>query len=232
MRARSNQGPPLISPADCEAIFFRYSKAPAAAAAPSPPHRSSSARSPTTTTTARDGQLLTFELFLAALVHAASRLQRPEVPFLSDGVREYLQNHLTRAERVAPTAARKGGGVKEAVGVSPRGSETATRKSSASGAASSSSPSNGRKASGTSARSKPPSVRRPSAEGGGGGGGKGGGNQDFSGFGSTSGAQASFGGPDSASSGIEHELSMLGLQSSSSGAGAIPIRRGGGFEMP
>ena len=63
-------------------------------------------------------------------------------------------------------------------------------------------------------------------------GARGGGNQDFSGFGSTSGAQASFGGPDSASSGIEHELSMLGLQSSSSGAGAIPIRRGGGFEMP
>lgn len=260
VRIRSNHTAVLISPADCEAIFFRYSKAAAAAGGTTDlSNRSSVTGARPSSATARDGQVLTYGLFLAALVHAASLLKRPEVPFISEGLREYLQRHLVRAERVAPAAASsssrsKGGGMSGA-SASSRGSELGVatratvpagqmeplrhRKTSASGGVSSSGgASNGRKSGGSSARGRPPSVRRLSATGaaaGGGGGREGDAQQGFRGFGAGAQAVASFGGPDSASSGIERELSMLGLQSSSGGAGAaaaIPVRRGGGFELP
>jgi hypothetical protein len=35
-------------------------------------------------------QVMTYELFLSAIIHAASLLKRPEVPFLSEGLREYI----------------------------------------------------------------------------------------------------------------------------------------------
>ena len=56
-------------------------------------------------------QGLSYEMFQAALVHAASRLMRPEAPCLSEGVREYLGHLLGKAGRIAPASGSRRGGV-------------------------------------------------------------------------------------------------------------------------
>lgn len=66
--------------------------------------------------------VLTYESFLCALVHAAEKLRRPEVPYLSEGLREYVLRYLSKAQRVNPQGLKRGqvrhalGGVTDVTG--------------------------------------------------------------------------------------------------------------------
>ena len=99
-RVRSNLNAIMMSASDCETIFLRYAKSPgeadggASGAGGGKSGGSGGNKSRATATAQRDRLVLTYELFLAALVHCASRLKRAEVPFLSEGVREYIMRYV------------------------------------------------------------------------------------------------------------------------------------------
>jgi hypothetical protein len=42
---------------------------------------------------------------LASVVHAASKLRRQDITFLSEGVREYILRYASRADKIAPGSA-------------------------------------------------------------------------------------------------------------------------------
>ncbi|KAL6756783.1 hypothetical protein V8C86DRAFT_2641239 [Haematococcus lacustris] len=90
-RIRSLQHFRMLHPTDCENIFARYSQPD--------------------TNASRHGKadpVLTYEAFLSALVHVAAKLRRPEVPYLSESLREYILRYLSRASRVTPQGTAKG----------------------------------------------------------------------------------------------------------------------------
>ena len=111
-------------------------------------------------------QLLTYELFLAALAHVASKLKGPEVPYLSEGVREYLIKYLGKAERVASSSggARKGGSFGRTSVASTAG-PTTLKSGDGGGTAGGAAGGGSRKASGRGARppSSSKSPKSPSA---------------------------------------------------------------------
>jgi len=89
-RTRGRQLNPMLQPSECEALFTQYAKPdPTAMHRPHEP-------------------VLQYEAFLAALVHAATKLRRPDVPYVSEAVREYLLTYLTRAHRVEAAGLKRG----------------------------------------------------------------------------------------------------------------------------
>ncbi|GAX78783.1 hypothetical protein CEUSTIGMA_g6220.t1 [Chlamydomonas eustigma] len=230
-RMRSTMNPPILSPADCEAIFIRYARA----ATPSekgvgkessPSHHNNSSIPP-----AARGQILPYTLFLAAIVHVASKLKRTDLSFLSEGVREYIIRHVSRAEKAGPTPSRKGGIRTSVLGASHKAGEVALEHHTKVTSPALTDPINRGGGSATASNRQRPQSARKAA-----GGGKQAAGQVASGSGGEGGAvsppQAGaglvFSSPDTAASAIERELSMLGLQTSST---AEPVRRGGGFDV-
>jgi hypothetical protein len=71
--------------------------------------------------------VLSYESFLAAIVQTAGKLRRPEVPYLSEALREYILRYLARAQRITPHGINRGAvrqaleGTATGPGGSPRG---------------------------------------------------------------------------------------------------------------
>ncbi|KAG1675152.1 hypothetical protein FOA52_003375 [Chlamydomonas sp. UWO 241] len=225
-RIRSSQSALMVSPAECETAFYRYSQAAANDSAPSSPQRSRQ-QGPQPA----HEQLLTYELFLSCLVHMASRTRQPSQPFISEALREYVLKYVARADRVCSGGAAKGakGQLRAAVAGTQRGIAVASAMAADAGrlaperpvsaSARASTPPLAR-AKGSVARASPrrkasaATVRGHSAR-------------------VTEEGQPlplPFAQPDRSSSAISRELAMMGLEPPS-GPQREPVRRGGGFDL-
>lgn len=229
-RIRSNMHALMLSPAECETVFARYSRAD-----PDAPASVSKAE-----------QLLPYEMFLAALVHLASKLVRPDVPFLSEGVREYILKYVGKADRVATTGAKKGQlravleGTARGSGILAAAPSAALSAGAGAGggiaaertASTSSSPAANGKRAGKAGRvrSALPSKRSPA-------GGEVAGveltvpRSPVTGERLVHSPSSAAKGGDRPTSAIMRELTLLGLDPGA-GVNKEPIRRGGGFDLP
>jgi len=235
-RIRSNIHFLMLHPSECESIFYRYAKADTEAAsarlAGGDPLKVPS--------------VLTYELFLAAIVHAAYKLKRPDVPYLSEALREYILRYLARAERVNPAGLKRGqvrsalegtakSGVAAASAIVAAGSGS-NALAGYMGATSSSAPARSHSPSGASASGG--ANRKGSARKGSGSARKGSASgapspashKGCSPSGVTSAPQIEFSKSDMANSAIMRELAMMGLDHP--GSHKEIIRRGGGFDLP
>lgn len=73
----------VLKVSDCEEVFRRYSALDLEAV---------NAQAP----------VLSYESFLAVLVDFSNRLRNKDIPYLSEGLRDYILNYLARANRITP----------------------------------------------------------------------------------------------------------------------------------
>ncbi len=98
----------MLHPRDCESIFRAYARLDPNAINTTAP-------------------VLTYEGFLCAIIDAAFRVKRPDNPYLSESVREYILQYVARASKMSPNGLRRGQmrdayeGTKEGPPVSPGG---------------------------------------------------------------------------------------------------------------
>eukprot|EP00798_Chlamydomonas_sp_ICE-L_P029287 gene29288-12531_t len=90
----------LLSPTDCQNVFGKYGVSDSVAL-----EEQTLAGN---TRAAIHSSTLTYEAFLAAIIHVAARIKRPNVPFLSEAVREYTLRYISKAGRVTPAGLKKG----------------------------------------------------------------------------------------------------------------------------
>lgn len=73
----------VLKVSDCEEVFRRYSALDLEAM---------NAQAP----------VLSYESFLAVIVDFSNRLRNKDIPYLSEGLRDYILNYLARANRITP----------------------------------------------------------------------------------------------------------------------------------
>lgn len=99
-RIRSNVHNLMVSPQECEQVFRCYAR-PDLEAVDSQP-------------------VLSYEGFLAGVVHLGVKLKRPEVPYLSEACREFILRYLCRANKVSAVGLKKNDMKRALAGVKPK----------------------------------------------------------------------------------------------------------------
>eukprot|EP00798_Chlamydomonas_sp_ICE-L_P028235 gene28235-31336_t len=104
---RNNANYLLLSPTDCQTIFAKTEWLQN-----KPPSQDGVAAEQANLSgnggASVDNCILSYESFLAAIIHIATRIRRPEVTFLSEASREYILRYLSKAGRVTPAGLKKG----------------------------------------------------------------------------------------------------------------------------